>query len=247
MKIPYVEQIRIGKLKQLEVGRLENASEVFVKTDIFKEEQKEKIYLTSTGLKGDESLSQNRKEKALYAYPIHHYDYWLEQLSLGEFDTGAMGEHLVLSGVDEFSTFIGDTYEMGEAIVQVSQPHQPCWHIAQRFNEVDLPLHIQESGRTGWHYRVIKEGDVQSGDEMNLIERPYPQWSIAFVNEILYKRKNDLRLTYELNDCSLLAPRWRRMLTSRLRGKELSMKRRLYGNISTSSFSKELTTYKSKD
>src|SRR5699024_9980212 len=82
-----------------------------------------------------------------------------------EINTGAMGENLVIEGIDETDVCIGDTYEIGDALVEVSQPRQPCWKPARRFGVIDFALRIQKSGSTGWYYRVLKEGYIE-GDSM---------------------------------------------------------------------------------
>lgn len=232
MNTPIIEQLRTGKVKQLGKEKAENPMERKWETGMFKKIREGKLYLTKTGLEEDEVADtkvHGGPEKALFAYPVHHYDFWQEDLGINTIGAGAMGENLVLSGVDEFTTFIGDTYQFGEAIIQVSQPRQPCWKPARRFNVLDFALRIQNSGKTGWYYRVIKEGHVEAGVKLKLIDRPYPQWSIAAANEVMHVKKDDLRLAYELKQCELLAANWKRNLNRRLQGKESSIKKRIYG------------------
>lgn len=232
MNIPFVEQLRTGKVKQLGDEQARDPMERKWETGMFKKERQGKVWLTKTGLKEDEVADtkvHGGPEKALFAYPVKHYEYWKDDLSIDNIGAGAMGENLVITGVDEFTTFIGDTYKFGDAIIQVSQPRQPCWKPARRFKVIDFALRIQNSGRTGWYYRVIEEGYVEAGVELELIERPYPQWSIAAANEVMHKKKDNLRLAYELKNCEYLASNWKRTLSRRLQGKESSIERRVYG------------------
>src|SRR5699024_2392298 len=101
----------------------------------FKNEQSGKLWLSPTGLESDEigdTVAHGGPEKALFAYPEKHYNYWKKDLEM-EINTGAMGENLVIEGIDETDVCIGDTYEIGDALVEVSQPRQPCWKPARRF------------------------------------------------------------------------------------------------------------------
>jgi MOSC domain-containing protein YiiM len=94
---------------------------------------------------------------------------------------------------------------------------------------IDFALRIQNTGRTGWYFRVLKEGYVQSEVELTLLERPYPEWSIAKCNEVMYVKKADLKLAKELAACKFLALSWKQTLTKRLSGEESSDERRVYG------------------
>lgn len=232
MEAPFIKQLRTGKVKQFGNEHAKEPMERKWETGMFKKPQEGKVWLTRTGLKEDEVADtkvHGGPEKALFAYPEHHYPYWQEDLEIEKIGAGAMGENLVVVGVDEFSTFIGDTFRFGEAIIQVSQPRQPCWKPARRFKVLDLALKIQNSGRTGWYYRVIEEGFVEAGVTLELLERPYPQWSIAAANEVMHERKNDLRAAYDLAACPLLADSWKRSLKRRLHGQERAIEPRVYG------------------
>lgn len=231
MNLPFIKQLRTGKVKQMGKKDAKNPFERTWESGMFKKEREGKIWLSKTGLASDEVADtkvHGGPEKALFAYPSHHYLYWQQELQI-EIDTGAMGENLVIEEVDEFTTFIGDTYQFGDAIIQVSQPRQPCWKPARRFKILDFALKIQESGKTGWYYRVIKEGEVEAGVKLELLERPYPEWSIAACNEVMHVNKADLNQTYELASCPLLAANWRHRLQKRLRGQESSVEKRVYG------------------
>lgn len=232
MDAPYVLEIRTGKVKQLGEAEAKRPMDRLWSTGMFKERREGKIWLAKTGLIEDEVADtkvHGGPEKALFAYPKIHYEYWTDHLEDIEIGAGAMGENLVIEGTDEFTTFIGDTYRFGEAVIQVSQPRQPCWKPARRFRILDFALRIQKSGRTGWYYRVLEEGYVEAGSTLELIERPYPQWSIAAANEVMHVRKDDLKATYELANCKLLAESWTRRLKKRLEGKESSITSRVFG------------------
>lgn len=229
---PFVHKIFIGKVKQMGDSKATKAMDKPWESGIFKDEYDEKIWLGKTGFAGDEvgdKKNHGGPEKAVFAYPIKHYKYWKEELEVESIDIGGMGENFAVLEMDEFTVCIGDTYKIGDAVIQVSQPRQPCWKPARRFGVIDLALRIQNSGRTGWYFRVLQEGDVISGIDLELIERPYPQWSIAACNEVMHMYKDDLRLADDLASCDLLATNWKRTLNKRLRGQTSNIAKRVFG------------------
>lgn len=231
MEEPFVYKVFTGKVKKLGDANAKDPMDREWESGIFKKQTEEQVWLSKTGLDGDEQADKKHHggpEKALFAYPIKHYKLWKEELNI-DIDMGAMGENLAVLEMDEFSVCIGDTYQLGDAVIQVSQPRQPCWKPARRFKIKDFALRIQNTGRTGWYFRVLEEGHIISRIDMELIDRPYPQWSIAACNEVMHVYKDDLKLADELASCELLAPNWKRTLQNRLRGRERDIRRRVYG------------------
>lgn len=228
---PFVYKILTGKVKTLGNPEAKNPMDREWTTGIFKQPTEEQIWLSKTGLEGDEQGDKKNHggpEKALFAYPIKHYKSWQEELDI-DIDIGGMGENLAVLEMDEYSVCIGDTYKLGDAIIQVSQPRQPCWRPARRHRIKDLALRIQNTGRTGWYFRVLQEGHIISRIDFELIERPYPQWTIAAANEVMHVYKDNLKLTEELASVDLLSPNWKRTLNNRLQGRERDIRRRVYG------------------
>lgn len=231
MMEPFVHKVFTGKVKKLGDPKAKDPMDREWETGIFKKPREEKIWLSETGLEGDEQGDKKNHggpEKALFAYPIKHYKAWQEELEI-DIDIGGMGENLAVLEMDEFSVCIGDTYKFGDAIIQVSQPRQPCWRPARRHRIKDLALRIQNTGRTGWYFRVLQEGYVISRIDIELIERPYPEWTIAACNEVMHFDKENLKRAEELAACTLLSPNWKRTLKHRLRGRERDIRRRVYG------------------
>ncbi|ASN07016.1 MOSC domain-containing protein [Virgibacillus necropolis] len=232
MNAPQIHKLLIGKVKQLGDPDSSNRLDKPWESGMFKKEVEGKCWLSFTGLENDEvadTKNHGGPEKALFAYPINHYSFWQKRLNTDEMGIGAMGENLAINEADEFSICIGDTFEIDDAVIQVSQPRQPCWKPARRFRVMDLALQIQNSGRTGWYFRVLKEGFISNGSSLKLVERSYPQWTIAACNEVMHIYKDDLRQADELASCSLLAPNWKRTLHKRLRGQQSSVGKRIFG------------------
>jgi MOSC domain-containing protein YiiM len=176
------------------------------------------VWLGKTNLSGDGQADLKHhggSDKAVLAYAEAHYPRWQKELGLPRFFHGATGENFVIAHQTEESVCIGDTYRIGKAVVQVSQPRQPCWKPARRWNVPDLALRMQNTGRTGWYFRVLEEGAVETGTEVILLDRPYPQWTIARCNEIMYRRREDRESAMQLAACPSLSESWVRTLLKR--------------------------------
>ncbi|PRX42781.1 MOSC domain-containing protein YiiM [Planifilum fimeticola] len=188
------------------------------RSGICKEPADGPVWLGKTGLAGDGQADLKHHggpDKAVLAYAEAHYPLWRKELDLSHFTPGATGENFVISRQTEEAVCIGDTYRIGKAVVQVSQPRQPCWKPARRWNIRDLTLRMQNTGRTGWYYRVLEEGYVEAGTEVILLDRPYPQWTISRCNEIMYHRRKDRESAAQLAACPLLSESWVRTLSKR--------------------------------
>lgn len=232
MAMPFVNKILTGKVKRMGTPGAKSPMEREWESGIFKNIAFGPQWIGTEGFSTDEIADKKAHggpEKAVFAYPSKHYRYWRDDMNIMEMGIGAMGENLSLENTDESTVCIGDTYRFGDSVVQVSQPRRPCWKPARRFRVMDLALRIQNSGRTGWYFRVLQEGSAESGKEMELIERPYPEWTIAACNDVMYVKKRDLKLTEQLASCKLLAPNWKKSLEKRLQGKQSSDAKRVYG------------------
>jgi MOSC domain-containing protein YiiM len=232
LALPYVAKVLVGKVKQVGTQDAINPMDRQWESGIFKEVTKEKIWLSKTGFVGDEVADKKNHggfEKAVFAYNADHYTFWEHELDNTMVGIGAFGENLALLNMDEDTVCIGDTYQIGDAVIQVSQPRKPCWKPARRLRTLDLALRTQESGKTGWYFRVLTEGFVQEGMELTLLERPYPNWTITKCNEVTYDKKADSYLLEELVSCELLAESWKDSLIKRLAGRVSSGKDRVFG------------------
>ena len=150
-------------------------------------------------------------DKAVCVYSADHFPLWREELSAAECGPGSFGENFSVEGQRETTVCIGDTYQVGTAVVQVSQPRAPCWKLGRRWNRVDMPRLVVQSGRTGWYLRVLEAGEVGRGDELTLVERPFPRATIDAVNAAAYSRGGtfDIGAARELATCPALAESWR--------------------------------------
>jgi MOSC domain-containing protein YiiM len=185
-------------------------------SSIFKQPVAGPLRLGLRNLEGDaqaDLVAHGTPDQAVLLYAAAHYPEWRATLGKPEMLHGAFGENFTMSGMDETTACVGDTYAVGEALVQVSQPRGPCWKLARRNRVPDLHLQVQRNGRGGWYVRVLRAGTVEAGLPLTLIERPYPEWTIARVNDVLYRREPDPAVRAALAECHLLSATWRRIFS----------------------------------
>jgi len=148
------------------------------------------IYLSVDGLEGDECADKRHHggpERALHQYPSEHYAYWREHY--GEAFQGlapGMGENLSTVGMTEDNVCIGDRYQWGEAVIEVSQPRSPCFKLNKRWGIDNFSVHMQAISRCGWLYRVVQAGNVCVDDPLMLIERVSDAMTVREVCDIFF-------------------------------------------------------------
>lgn len=233
MNKPMIDQIMVGKPKTFGKKNAQDPMDREWTTGIVKNAIEGKVWAGKTNLTGDGQADLKHHggpEKAIFVYPVSHYEAWQEKLDNPDFTVGAFGENLAVLHMTEEDLCIGDVFQIGGARVQVSQPRQPCWRPARHWKVIDLALQIQQEGMTGWYFRVLQEGYMQAKDEFNLLERPFPEWTVARSNEIMHHEKDDLELAARLASCELLAPNWKNTLSKRAEGKgSRDIRRRVIG------------------
>lgn len=155
---------------------------------------KDPIQVTQVGLVGDEQADRmvhGGLDKAIHHYPFDHYALWRShvpehpKLSV----PGAFGENISTTGVTEEAVCIGDRYRIGTALVEVSQPRQPCWKQAHVMNWPTLPKLMVLEAKSGWYYRVIETGVVSADDAFTLVTRAYPEWPVAHVFRLVMHKQ----------------------------------------------------------
>ncbi|HSH41448.1 MAG TPA: MOSC domain-containing protein [Arenicellales bacterium] len=173
------------------------------------------VRVTRLGLEGDQQADRQHHggtDKALLHYDHDHYAHWRrDQPHLSELLSapGAFGENLSSSGLDEGNVCIGDRFQLGSAVVEVSQGRQPCWKLGHRFGDPRMVKAVVKTGRCGWYYRVVAPGEVAAGDPIHLLERPNPGWPVAEVFALLIAGRRDPERLADLNKLTELSTNWR--------------------------------------
>lgn len=204
-------------------------------TGIYKQPAKEPIFLSSLNLDGDaqaDLVHHGGRDKAVCVYCYDHYAHWEKELGR-PLACGAFGENLTVRGLREEVVCIGDVFQLGEAVVQVSQPRQPCFKLAIKYDLPDLPVRLQNTGFTGFYFRVLKEGWVSKDHPLQLLE-PHPmRVTVAWANRIMHHEKQNAGGIRRILEVDALSSSWRRTLSARLEGKATDETARLTGEVET--------------
>ena len=231
--MPHIVSIQVGKVREEGSPGATEPLQRFWSTAFYKTPVHEPVRVESLGITHDEVADHRFHggvDKAVLAYAAEHYPLWLAELrrddflqpddnecGLAAFGFGAMGENLCITEQSEQAVCIGDVYTLGDpaaggVIVQVSQPRQPCWKISRRWKHRTLTKRVGQTGRTGWYYRVLQPGRIQTGDTVVLAERLHPDWNIARANDVLMGREADRFATSELMAIPELSADWKQSL-----------------------------------
>lgn len=178
-------------------------------------------HVTLMGLAGDAQAdlkNHGGKDKALHHYPREHYAPWQAELPQcsERLVPGGFGENLSTQGITEATVCLGDVFSLGSAVIQISQGRSPCWKLNTRFGVEDMLQRVRDTGRTGWYYRVLKEGDVAAGEPLTLMERRWPNWTIERLWKVLNQVPADRAALEELTRMEVLAENWRERARKRL-------------------------------
>jgi MOSC domain-containing protein YiiM len=204
----------MAKLVSVQVGRPRERfdDDVWVSA-IFKDVVHGAIRLDSTNLAGDEQADRRvhgGPDKAVCVYSADHLPFWRVALERGDMEPGAFGENFSVAALIESDVCIGDVFEVGTAIVQVSQPRSPCWKLGRKWSRLDLPKIVIREGKTGWYLRVLQPGDVEAGQELRRVERPFPEWTITEANRLAYAKAGDATADrFRFSECHALSTAWR--------------------------------------
>lgn len=182
-----------------------------VQTGIYKSPTSQPIYLGRLDVKGD-TVSDRRVHggefKACYIFSEDHYQYWKNLYPKLKWDYGMFGENLTVAGLNETEIHIGDIYQIGEAIVQVTQPREPCFKFGVKFGTQKVLKQFIEHGYPGTYLRVLEEGYVKKGDSFNLIEKPNNRLTVQqLFNLIFSKTKDQDLLKLAVNNKALPKPK----------------------------------------
>ncbi|WP_191566260.1 MOSC domain-containing protein [Metabacillus idriensis] len=213
MKTYRIESINAGMPRAV----LYNGKEI--ETGIYKEPVKNPLFLTKTNFEGDgqaDLVNHGGIDKAVCVYSFDHYPYWEDALGMA-LNPGAFGENLTVSGMTEEDVCIGDIFQLGESIVEVSEPRQPCFKLAMKHQVKDLPVQFQNTMFTGFYFRVLEEGRVSYEDEMKCIHSQNDGVTIAFANQIKYHDKKNTKAIERILEVKALSDSWRKSFEKRLK------------------------------
>ena len=162
-----------------------------ITTAIYKNPVEGRVALRTLNLEGDRQANlgiHGGYNRAVYCYPLEHYDFWKKVLPGRELPLAFFGENFTTDGLLEDSVHVGDRFSIGSAEVMVTQPRMPCHKLGMRFDSDDMVKRFLESGRTGFCLAVTREGEVGAGDEIELLARDSDSVSIFEITRLYLAR-----------------------------------------------------------
>jgi MOSC domain-containing protein YiiM len=186
---------------------------------IWKEPVTGPVWVDINGLHGDrvaDTTVHGGPWRAVLMYSSDHFPRWRQEWNRRDVAAGAFGENLTVRGVQESTACLGDRFEIGEALIEVTSPRGPCWKLARRHGVPDLVAIVKANHRHGWYLRVLKPGWIEAGQAVVLVDRPYPQWTIDRVGRVRWDKSTSEDEVRLLTDCPALIPDWREYLKERV-------------------------------
>jgi MOSC domain-containing protein YiiM len=182
------------KIVSLNVGRPREViwHSIKVTTGIFKQPVQGRLALRKLNLDGDRQADlvvHGGEYKAVYCYPLEHYDYWKRKLPGRDLPMGIFGENFTVEGMLEDEVHIGDQFAVGSAEVVVTQPRLPCYKLGVRFEADDMVKLFFESRRTGFYVAVRREGEVGAGDAITRTARGSEGVSVADITRLYAEKR----------------------------------------------------------
>ncbi|MBG1245104.1 MOSC domain-containing protein [Nostoc sp. NZL] len=191
-----------------------------VSTGIFKEPVSERVTVRwrsarrrrSLNLEGDRQADltvHGGLDKAVYVYPFEHYDYWRGELPETELPLGIFGENFTTTGLREEEVNIGDCFHIGTVKLMVTQPRVPCYKQGIRFGRPDMVKRFLASRRTGFYFRVLQEGEVGTGDTLELVSRDDNHITVADITQLYVRDQDNPELLHQAAQLEALPESWR--------------------------------------
>ncbi|MFP3588160.1 MOSC and FAD-binding oxidoreductase domain-containing protein [Paraburkholderia sp. SIMBA_055] len=183
-----------------------------VHTGIWKNPVRGRCWARRLNLDGDgqgDLAGHGGEQRAVFVYQIESYRYWQDQLKRSDLVYGQFGENFTIEGMPDSAVCIGDRYRIGNALFEVSQPRVTCYRVGIRMNEPRMPALLTSSGRPGFYFRVLQEGDVGAGDEIVKVGETAERMTIAEVNALLYSSDHPRDRLERALRIEALSPGWR--------------------------------------
>ncbi len=153
-----------------------------------------RVLARGVNLQGDEQADRSvhgGPDKAVYAYASEDYDWWSEELGR-ELEYGEFGENLTTAGLDLTNALVGERWEVGSTVLEVSEARMPCWKLGVRVNDKHFPQHFLAAGRPGAYLRILQDGDLGSGDEIRVVHRPPHDLTVGDLSRIYAGDRHDV-------------------------------------------------------
>lgn len=215
-----LESIQVGHLR---TAGTPDAADPFDRpwtSGVWKEPVVGPLPLGMEGLAGDQIADRRHHggpHRAVLMYSADHYPRWRSEWGRKDVGAGAFGENLTVSGATERTICVGDRLAIGVVMLEVASPRSPCDKLSRKHGVRNLVDVVRATHRHGWYLRVVREGAVEAGTAVQLLDRPYPQWTVARVAAVFWNRGSLPEEARLLAACPALDPEWRERLSSAAR------------------------------
>jgi len=192
-----------------------------VSTGIFKQPINSQVYVNQNNITGDgqsDLIHHGGEHKAVYGFAAEHYHYWRETLERPDLSYGAFGENLTISALTESTLCIGDQLQIGDTILEVSQPRVPCFKLAIALDNKQAPNLFTKSYATGIYFRVKQQGFINVNDKVTLIKSHSKQLSVAALFRAYFDRSYSDAVAVLESAATIeeLAPEWQEKIAKKL-------------------------------
>jgi MOSC domain-containing protein YiiM len=153
-----------------------------------------RVIARGINLEGDSQADRKAHggpDKAIYAYALEDVRWWEEEIGR-KFSYGEFGENLTTQGIDASKALIGERWEIGTTLLEVSQPRIPCWRLGVRMNDPLFPHRFADAMRPGAYLRIVREGNVGAGDEVRVVEKPDHDMRVRDVFRIYFRDRDQV-------------------------------------------------------
>jgi ferredoxin-NADP reductase/MOSC domain-containing protein YiiM len=149
------------------------------------------------------------EQRAVFVYQIESYRYWQEHLNRTDFVHGQFGENFTIQGLPDDTVCVGDRYRIGSALFEITQPRVTCYRVGIRLDEPRMPALLTSSGRPGFYFRVLQEGQVCAGDQIVKVGEATERMTVAEINALLYSPNHARDRLERALRIEALSPGWR--------------------------------------
>ncbi len=182
-----------------------------VHTGIWKNLLRGRCRVGRLNLEGDgqgDLAGHGGEQRAVFVYQIESYRYWQEQLKRTDFVHGQFGENFTVEGLPDDAVCIGDRYQIGSALFEITQPRVTCYRVGIRMHEPRMPALLTSSGRPGFYFRVLQEGEVGAGDEIVKVGEGEERMTVSDINALLYSPNHARERLERALRIEALSPGW---------------------------------------
>lgn len=204
----------VGRLLSVNVGMPRDVvwRGKIIHTGIFKDPIEGRRHVGRLNVEGDgqgDLRGHGGEQRAVFVYQQASYAYWAERLNQTDLVPGQFGENFTVDGLADDEVCIGDRYRIGRALFEVTQPRVTCYRLGMRMDHPQMPSLVTGSGRPGFYFRVLEEGEVGAGDVIVRVQTGPEAMSVTEANALLYSSSHPLDALERALRITALSPGWR--------------------------------------